>query len=76
MIWGMIKSHPKKWKLLLDWCLAASQEWEGTSLLNIGLPEPALCQDLEFLEWCKHCLLSMLGPVETTVAGAQVQGGG
>ncbi len=65
-----------KWKLLLDWCLAASQERDGTSLLNIGSPEPALCQDQEFLEWCKHCLQSTLGPVNTTTMGAQVRGGG
>ena len=42
-------SH-EKWQLLLEWCIAASQEKDGTSLLNIGSSEPALCQDPEFLE--------------------------
>jgi hypothetical protein len=60
---------PEKWQLLLDWCLAASQEWEGTSLLNIGSPEPALCQDPEILEWCEHRLLCTLGPAVIGAAG-------
>ncbi len=52
---------PKKWQLILDWCIAASQEKDRTSLLNIGAPEPALCQDPEFLEWCKQRLIITLG---------------
>ncbi len=44
-------------------------------MLNIGSPEPALCQDPEFLEWCEHRLLSTLGWAETKLAGAQAQGG-
>ncbi len=73
---GEFNVQAEKWQLLLDWCLAASQERDGTSLLNIGLPEPALCQDQEFLEWCKHRLLSTLGPADTTTVGAQARWGG
>ncbi len=40
---GELNVAADKWQLLLDWCLAALQEWEGTSLINIGSPEPALC---------------------------------
>ncbi len=49
-------------KLILDWCLAASQCGpDGASLLNLGSPEPALCQDEEFLEWCGQRLATTLG---------------
>jgi hypothetical protein len=73
---GEFNVPAEKWQLLLNWCLAASQEREGTSLLNIGLPEPALCQDQEFLEWCEHRLLSTLGPANTTPVGAHARCGG
>ncbi len=66
---------PKKWQLILNWCIAALQEKDGTSLLNIGSPEPALCQDPKFLEWCKQCLLITLGQ-ESGAAGGHAQGGG
>jgi hypothetical protein len=62
-------------QLVLDWCLAATQEKDGTSLLNIGAPEPALCQDPEFLKWCKLRLITTLGP-ETCQAEGRAQGGG
>jgi hypothetical protein len=39
-----------KWNLIIDWCIAASQEKNEVSLLNIGTPDPALCQDQEFLD--------------------------
>ncbi len=66
----------EKWHLLPKWCIAALQEKDGTSLLNIGSPEPALCQNPEFLEWCKHCLLITLGPETTRVTRGQAQGRG
>jgi hypothetical protein len=47
---GECQILPKKWQLILDWCLAVLQDKDGTSLLNIGAPEPALYQDPEFLE--------------------------
>jgi hypothetical protein len=51
-----------KWQLILDWCLAASQAGtDGSSILNLGAPEPALCQDEEFLEWCEQRLTTTLG---------------
>ena len=51
-----------KWQLVLDWCLAAAQgNNNGTSVLNLGAPEPALCQDAEFLEWWKLRLTTILG---------------
>ncbi len=51
-----------KWQLVLDWCLAAAQgNNNGTSALNLGAPEPALCQDAEFLKWCELCLATTLG---------------
>ncbi len=31
------------------------------SLLNIGTPDPALCQDQEFLDWCNQCIQITLG---------------
>ncbi len=53
---------PDKWQLVLDWCLAASQgSADGSSILNLGSPEPALCQDNKFLEWCELHLASTLG---------------
>jgi hypothetical protein len=61
-----------KWQLLLDWCLMASQERDGTSLLNIDSQSPALCQDQEFLEWCEHRLLSTLGPANNCEGGEEV----
>jgi hypothetical protein len=70
---GESQIPPAKWQLVLDWCLAASQEKDGTSLLNIGAPEPVLCQDPEFLEWCEQRLATTLGP-ETRPTG-HVQGG-
>jgi hypothetical protein len=73
---GGEQAPPEKWQLLLDWCLAASQEKDGTSLLNIGSPEPALYQDPEFLEWCKHRLLITLGPAANRALVRQAQGGG
>jgi hypothetical protein len=50
----------QKWQLLLDWCVAASQEKDGASLLQLGAPEPALCQDSEFVEWCNQRIQSTL----------------
>jgi hypothetical protein len=59
---GTVQVPVEKWDLLLDWCLAASQMGpEGASLLNLGAPEPALCQDEEFLEWCSQKLATTLG---------------
>jgi hypothetical protein len=66
---------PVKWQLVLDWCFAASQEKDGTSLLNLGILEPALCQDPEFLEWCEQCLATTLGPEAHPTRG-HAQGGG
>ncbi len=40
---GESQIQPVKWQLVLDWCLAAAQEKDGTSLLNIGAPELAFC---------------------------------
>ncbi len=51
------------------------QEKDGTSLLNIGAPEPALCQDPKFLEWCKQHLTITLGQEARTTEG-QAQGRG
>ncbi len=51
----------QKWQLLLDWCVDASQEKGGESLLQLGAPEPALCQDSEFVEWCDQRIQSNLG---------------
>ena len=53
---------PERWRLILDWCIAAAQEKNDSSLLkNIGTPEPALCQDPEFLDWCERRLNFTLG---------------
>ncbi len=47
---------------MLDWCLVASQgSADGLSILNLGAPEPALCQDSKFLKWCKLRLAATLG---------------
>ncbi len=72
---GESQLQPVKWQLVLDWCLAAAQGKDGTILLNIGAPEPALCQDPEFLEWCELCLATTLGP-ETRPTGGRAQEGG
>ncbi len=59
---GASQVPPDKWQLVLDWCLAALQgSVDGSSILNIGSPEPALCQDNEFLEWCELHLAATLG---------------
>jgi len=59
---GTAQVSVEKWDLLLQWCLAASQVGtDGSSLLKLGAPEPALCQDEEFLEWCGHKLATTLG---------------
>jgi hypothetical protein len=70
-LWMFVKTHinggdsqipREKWQLILDWCLAASQGGnDGSSLLNLGLPEPGLCQDDEFLEGCNLRLSTTLG---------------
>jgi hypothetical protein len=65
----------QKWQLLLNWCLTASQEQGGMSILNIGAPEPVLCQDLEFLDWCDQRIQMMLGVVPRTQTRLG-QGGG
>ena len=59
---GTAQVPAEKWDLLLDWGLAASQTApEGASLLNLGAPEPALCQGEEFLEWCSQKLATAFG---------------
>ncbi len=59
---GTAQVPAEKWDLLLDWGLAASQTGpEGASLQNLGAPEPALCQDKEFLEWCSQKLATTFG---------------
>jgi hypothetical protein len=73
---GMSQVPHAKWQLVLDWCLAASQCGpDGSSLLNLGAPEPALCQDEEFLEWCEQRLDATLGR-STTSGGTNDQAGG
>jgi len=47
---GDMTIDPEHWRLIFDWCIAAAQEKNDSSLLNIGTPEPALCQDPEFLD--------------------------
>jgi hypothetical protein len=60
----------EKWQLVLDWCLAASQAaTDGSSILNLGAPEPALCQDEEFLKWCGQRLATTLGRDATRADG-------
>jgi hypothetical protein len=59
---GTVQVPVEKWNLILQWCLAASQTGtDGSSLLKLGAPEPALCQDEEFLEWCSNRLATTLG---------------
>ncbi len=59
---GASQVPPDKWRLVLDWCLVALQgSADGLSILNLGSSAPALCQDNEFLEWCKLCLAATLG---------------
>jgi hypothetical protein len=66
----------EKWQLILNWCLAASQGGNnGSSLLNLGSPESALCQDDKFLEWCNLRLSTTLGR-EQQQRGPQGNGGG
>jgi len=66
---------PERWRLILDWCIAATQEKNDSSLLNIGTPEPALCQDPEFLDWCERRLNFTLGE-EVRAATIAQHGGG
>jgi len=66
---------PEHWRLILDWCIAAAQEKNDSSLLNIGTPEPALCQDPEFLDWCERRLNFTLGE-EVRAATIAQHGGG
>jgi hypothetical protein len=73
---GESQVPPDKWQLVLDWCLVAAQGGnDGTSILNLGSPEPALCQDLEFLKWCKLRLNTTLRQ-EPQQAMGQYNGGG
>jgi hypothetical protein len=72
---GGLQDPPDKWQLVLDWCLATAQGGNnGTSILNLGSLEPALCQDPEFLKWCKLCLNTTLGQ-EPLQAMGQYNGG-
>ena len=66
---GETQVQTPKWQLLLDWCVTAAQEQHGTSILNIGAPDPALCQDTEFLDWCDHQLQITLGAVPSAHTG-------
>ena len=66
----------QKWQLLLDWCVAAAQEQGGTSILNIGAPDPALCQDPEFLDWCDQHIQITLGAAPRANTGHTQEGGG
>ncbi len=73
---GELQVPPAKWQLILDWCLAAAQGGNNrTSILNLGSPEPALCQDPVFLEWCELHLTTTLGQ-ELQQAAGQYNGGG
>jgi hypothetical protein len=73
---GGIEGPPDKWQLVLDWCLAVEQGGDnGTSILNLGSPEPALCQDLDFLKWCELHLKTTLGQGPQQEMG-QYNGGG
>ncbi len=59
---GESQVPPEKWQLVLDWCLAAAQGGNNrTSILNLGSPEPALCQDSDFLKWFELRLNTTLG---------------
>ena len=66
---GETQVQTQKWQLLLDWCVATAQEQNGTSILNIGAPDPALCQDTEFLDWCDHQLQITLGAAPSAHTG-------
>ncbi len=67
---------PKRWWLILEWCIAAAQEKNDSSLLNIRTPELALCQDPEFLDWwCERRLNFTLGEEVSAAAVAQRGGG-
>ena len=72
---GASQLSPEKWQLLLDWCVTSAQEQNGTSLLNIGSTDPALCQDHEFLDWCDQRIEITLGAAPRATMG-QAQGGG
>jgi hypothetical protein len=65
----------QKWLLLCDWCVAASQEKDGASILQLGATDLALCQDGEFIDWCEQHIQPTL---EEEQLGAMVyqQGGG
>jgi len=66
---------PERWRLILEWCITAAQEKNDSSLLNIETPEPALCQDPEFLDWCERRLNFTLGE-EVRAATVTQRGGG
>jgi hypothetical protein len=72
---GETQVQAHKWLLICDWCVAASQEKDGGSILQLGTTEPALCQDGEFIEWCEQRILSTLG-AELREAWEPQQGGG
>ena len=49
------------WKLVLDWCAAATQmDTGGGSMVAIGVEAP-LSEDKGFLEWCTQKLDGCLG---------------
>jgi hypothetical protein len=74
---GGTQIQQQKWQLLLDWCVAAAQEKNETSILNIGTPDPALCQDREFIDWCNQRIQITLGEDVRPLGGeAHGQGGG
>jgi hypothetical protein len=73
---GETQIEPERWRLVLDWCMAAAQEKNEMSLLNIGTLEPALCQDPEFLDWCERRINITLGDEERFAGGAQQTHGG
>ena len=58
---GETQIQRHKWNPILNWCIAASQEKNKVSLLNIGTTNPALCQDQEFLNWCNQRIQITLG---------------
>jgi hypothetical protein len=61
---------------VLDWCLAALQgSADRSSILNLGSPEPALCQDNEFLEWSDLHLTATLGTNQRQLAPSEEGGG-
>ncbi len=73
---GDTQIGPEHWQLILDWCVAAAQEKNETRLLNIGTPEPALCQDPEFLDWCERPIRITLGDKARVTNILQRAGGG